>query len=74
MKRAIKATLGAVAVTLTLAMPAGSGAETKWVCVVDGETVTFVTASDAARHGIQQANSRAGAVFHERFGEDCHVE
>jgi hypothetical protein len=33
-----------------------------------------VTAADAARHGIDQANSRAGVVFHDRFGEVCHVE
>jgi hypothetical protein len=36
--------------------------------------VTFVSASDAARHGIEQANSRAGVVFNARFGEVCHVE
>jgi hypothetical protein len=36
--------------------------------------VTFVTAADAARHGIEQANSKAGVVFHDLFGEDCHVE
>jgi hypothetical protein len=35
---------------------------------------TFVTAADAARHGIDTANSRAGVVFHDRFGEVCHVE
>jgi hypothetical protein len=36
--------------------------------------VTFVTAADAARHGIERANSKAGVVFHEQFGETCHVE
>jgi hypothetical protein len=37
-------------------------------------TVTFVTAADAARHGIDTANARAGLVFHDQFGETCHVE
>jgi hypothetical protein len=36
--------------------------------------VTFVTAADAARHGIDTANSRAGSVFNRQFGEVCHVE
>jgi hypothetical protein len=36
--------------------------------------VVFVTAADAARHGIDTANSRAGTTFHDRFGEVCHVE
>jgi hypothetical protein len=45
------------------------------VCDVPGEgTVVFVTAADAARHGIDTANARAGAVFHNQFGETCHVE
>jgi hypothetical protein len=48
----------------------------KWICVVPGEPepVTFVSAPEAARHGIDQANSKAGAVFNEQFGEVCHVE
>ncbi len=76
MDRPIRAMLVAIAIalTLTFALPAGARAETKWVCVVDGETVTFVSAADATRHGIEQANSRAGVVFHNQFGEDCHVE
>ena len=37
-------------------------------------TVVFVTAADAARHGIDTANARAGRVFHDQFGETCHVE
>jgi hypothetical protein len=74
MNRPVKAMVAAVALTLTLALPAGAGAQTKWVCVVNGEPVTFVTAADAARHGIEQANSKAGVVFHDLFGEDCHVE
>jgi hypothetical protein len=74
MKRPVKAMVSAIAITLTLALPAGAGAETKWVCVVNGESVTFVSAAEAARHGIDQANSRAGVVFHDQFGEECHVE
>lgn len=46
----------------------------KWVCVVNGESVTFVSAPEAARRGIDTANSRAGVVFHDHFGEECHVE
>jgi hypothetical protein len=45
------------------------------VCdVPDVGTVTFVSAADAARHGIDTANTRAGTVFHDQFGETCHVE
>jgi hypothetical protein len=74
MKRPVKAMVAAVALTLTLAFPAGAGAETKWVCTLaDGTVVTFVTAPDAALHGITQANSTAGVVFHDRFGENCVV-
>jgi hypothetical protein len=66
---------GAVALALIVALPASAGASTKWVCDVPGEgLVTFVTAADAARHGIDTANSKAGVVFHDRFGEVCHVE
>jgi hypothetical protein len=36
--------------------------------------VTFVSAPEAARHGIEQANSKAGELFREQFGEECHVE
>jgi hypothetical protein len=69
-------TVAAITVlVLMLALPSGAGAATKWVCDVPDEgTVTFVTAADAARHGITQANSTAGAVFHNQFGESCHVE
>jgi hypothetical protein len=74
MKRPVKSIVAAVALMLTFALPAEARAETKWICVVDGEPVTFVTAADAARHGIEKANSTAGVVFHELFGEDCHVE
>jgi len=72
MKRFVLA--GAVLV-LTAAFPTGAAASTKWVCDVPGEgLVTFVTAADAARHGIDTANNQAGVVFHDRFGEVCHVE
>jgi hypothetical protein len=67
--------LASVVLALTAIFPAGAGASTKWVCDVPGVgTVTFVTAADAARHGIDTANSRAGLVFNRQFGEVCHVE
>jgi hypothetical protein len=34
----------------------------------------FVSAADAAFHGISRANERAGATFNRKFGEVCHVE
>jgi len=75
MKRPVKAMVAAVAVTLTLALPAGAGAETRWVCTVDGTPVIFVSAADAAFHGLDTANKHAGEVFETLFGEeDCHVE
>jgi len=65
----------AVVLALIVALPGTAGASTKWVCDVPGEgLVTFVTAADAARHGIDTANSKAGVVFHDQFGEVCHVE
>jgi hypothetical protein len=76
MKRPFEPMVAAIAVTLTLALPASAGAKTgaaKWVCVVDGEPVTFVSAPKAARHGIEQANRTAGVVF-QKFGKACHVE
>jgi ABC-type sugar transport system substrate-binding protein len=46
-----------------------------WVCDVPGEgLVTFVTAAEAARHGIDTANDKAGQVFYNQFGEVCTVE
>ena len=63
----------ALAVPLVLSAPAS--ARTLWVCEVPNEgTVTFVSAADAARHGIDTANATAGTVFHDQFGETCHVE
>jgi hypothetical protein len=76
MKRIIQA-IAAVALTLMLASPVQADPvdrNVKWVCVVEGEPVTFVAAPEAALHGITQANATAGHVFHDLFGEDCHVE
>jgi hypothetical protein len=76
MRRLGGATVAAGAPTLPLALPAGAGARTNWVCEVpdEPEPVIFVSAADAALHGITRANSRAGAVFNRQFGETCHVE
>jgi hypothetical protein len=81
MKRIIMAAVAAMAFTLTLAIPAQAGPSStvQWVCDVpngDGTftTVTFVTASAAARHGIDTANAHAGQVFNLQFGEVCTVE
>jgi hypothetical protein len=75
MRRLVGTTVAAVVLTLPLALPAGAGARTTWLCDVPGEPepVVFVSAADAALHGITQANSRAGEVFREKFGEDCTV-
>jgi hypothetical protein len=76
MRRIIPA-VAAAFLTLTLAPSAQADPvdrSVKWVCVVEGEPVTFVSAPAAALHGIKQANATAGQVFHELFGEDCHVE
>jgi hypothetical protein len=47
----------------------------QWVCDVpdEPEPVVFVTAAEAARHGIDIANNQAGQVFHDQFGEVCTV-
>ena len=69
--------VAAIVLTLALTIPAQAGVPrtVRWVCdVPDVGLVTFVTAAEAARHGIDQANSRAGVVFHDQFGEECHVE
>jgi hypothetical protein len=72
MKRLIWAILGTMVLTLLLALPAQ--ASVQWVCNVPGEgDVVFVTAADAALHGIETANRRAGQVFHDKFGEECRV-
>jgi hypothetical protein len=73
MKRRIWAILGTVILTVMLALPAQASVE--WICNVPGEgDVVFVTAADAALHGINTANAKAGQVFHDRFGEECRVE
>jgi hypothetical protein len=42
------------------------------VCFVPGEgTVTFVSAADAARHGITRANDRAGMAVFNNLAEIC---
>jgi hypothetical protein len=75
MSQPVKALVLPLMVALPLALSAQAGASTLWKCDVPGEgMVTFVTAADAARHGIETANSRAGVVFHDHFGETCHVE
>jgi hypothetical protein len=73
MKRRIWAILGAMILTVMLAPPAQASVE--WICNVPGEgDVVFVTAADAALHGINTANAKAGQVFHDQFGEECRVE
>lgn len=67
--------IATLAIAAPLALAAPASARTLWICEVPDEgTVTFVSAADAARHGIDTANATAGAVFHDRFGETCHVE
>ena len=77
MTRKTLALLGAVGLSLSLAgsVVAGQPRTVSWVCDVPGEgLVVFVTAAEAARHGIDTANSLAGQTFHLRFGEVCTVE
>ena len=76
MKRSIiRAAFATVVLLSPVVFSSNASASTRWVCDVPGEgLVTFVTAADAARHGIDTANSKAGVVFHDHFGETCHVE
>jgi hypothetical protein len=77
MKRLFRTAVAATVLTLTLAVPAHAGQPrtVHWVCDVPGEgLVTFVTAAEAARHGIDTANDHAGQVFYDQFGEVCTVE
>jgi hypothetical protein len=74
MTRSVKTLLAAAVLAVTLVLPGAAGADTKWVCVVEGESVVFVTGADAADFGIRRANERAGSVFNRQFGEVCHVE
>lgn len=73
MKRAFVAFIAAVALALALALPASAGAKTgavQWIC----NNVVFVSAPEAAEHGITQANIKAGAVFDAKFNEMCRVK
>ena len=77
MKRLVKTVVAAIVLTLALAIPAQAAVPrtVHWVCDVPGVgLVTFVTAAEAARHGIETANSQAGQTFHDQFGEVCTVE
>ena len=76
MKRVIRTAVAAIVLTLALAMPAQArqSRTVYWVCDVPNEgLVTFVTAAEAARHGINTANDHAGQVFLNKFGEQCTV-
>jgi hypothetical protein len=77
MKRVIRTMFAAFVLSLALAVPAHAreSRTVYWVCDVPGEgEVTFVTAAEAARHGIDTANNHAGQVFYDQFGEECTVE
>jgi hypothetical protein len=77
MRRIVIGSMVAVVLAASFALPvlAGQPRTVVWVCDVPGEgRVEFVTAAEAARHGITQANSRAGVVFLNQFGEVCTVE
>lgn len=76
MKRLIKTVVAATVLTLTLTIPAQAGVPRTviWRCDVPGVgPVDFVTAAEAARHGINTANNTAGQVFLDQFGEVCTV-
>ena len=76
----MKRLLGTVVVATTLVVAASLPAQAAqrtvhWVCDVPGEgLVTFVTAAEAARHGIETANAHAGQTFLNNFGEVCTVD
>ena len=77
MKRLLGTVVAAIVLTLTLIMPAHAGVSrtVHWVCdVPDVGRVVFVTAAEAARHGIETANAHAGQTFADRFDEVCTVE
>jgi hypothetical protein len=76
MKRITFASFAALCLSMSLAAPAiaGQARTVIWRCDVPEEgLVDFVTVAEAARHGIEQANTRAGAVFANQFGESCTV-
>jgi hypothetical protein len=75
MNTQLRVGIATLAIAVPLALSAPASARTLWVCEVPNEgTVTFVSAAEAARHGIDTANAKAGTVFHDHFGETCHVE
>ena len=75
MSKHVRVGVAALAVACALTLSAQASARTLWVCDVPNEgTVTFVSAADAAGHGINTANATAGLVFHDQFGEVCRVE
>ena len=77
MKRLLGTVGAAIVLTLTLIIPAHAGVPrtVRWVCdVPDVGSVVFVTAAEAARHGIDTANAHAGQTFTARFSEVCTVE
>jgi hypothetical protein len=76
MKRLISTIFASAVLGLALTIPAQarSPRTVSWVCDVPGEgLVTFVSVSEAAAHGIDTANTKAGQVFHDQFGEVCTV-
>lgn len=75
MNRQVRVGIAVLAISFPLVLSTPAGARTLWVCDVPNEgNVTFVSAADAARHGIETANATAGTVFHDQFGETCRVE
>ena len=77
MKRFFRTVAAAIVFTLALTNPAQARVPrtVHWVCdVPDVGLVTFVTAAEAARHGIDTANNHAGQVFRDQFGEMCTVK
>ena len=77
MSRSFKVAVAVAVLTFALALPAHAGVtkSVQWVCDVPGEgLVTFVSAPEAARHGIDTANTTAGQVFLNNFGEVCTVQ
>jgi hypothetical protein len=77
MTKSIKAAIGGAVLVMVLVIPAHATPTktVQWVCDVPGEgLVTFVSAPEAARHGIDTANTTAGQVFHDQFGEVCTVQ
>jgi hypothetical protein len=78
MKRLLVAFISAMALLVAPAAVAHASQPrtVRWVCEVPGEDepVTFVTAAEAARHGIDTANRTAGETFANNFGESCTVQ